>query len=198
MLIYGLAFGSAPRAKEKEGVAPGSNTAVAAQLQHSTRENLRLEREIQDLKRTQRHDAAARNRLVPALGETLHAPASSLSVSLAAQSALTSLGSSKQMKKLFQYELMTDVYLRDGKPQEALAKMFPSLLAAADSIVVMASPLYTKTHSHSQTGGRRRFWKNGGRYSLVRVLHLLIDTSTFSELFYCVWQFGSVLMKSTR
>ena len=119
-------------------------------------------------------------------------------MSLAAQSALTSLGSSKQMKKLFQYELMVDVYLRDGKPQEALGKMSPTLLAAADSIVVMASPLYTETHSHFQTGGRRRFWKNGGRYSLVRVLHLLIDTSTFSELFDCVWQFGSVLMKSTR
>ena len=83
---------------------------------------------------------------------------------------------------------MMDVYLRDGKAQEALGKMFPTL-RAADSIVVMASTLYTESHAHSQTGGRRRFWKNGGRYSLVRVLHLLIDTGTFSELFYCVWQF---------
>ena len=118
MLIYGLAFSSTPRAKAKEGVAPGSNTAVAAQLQHSNRENLRLEREIQDMKRAQRNDAA---RLVPPLGESPHAPASSLSLSLPAQSALTSMGSSKQLKNLFHYELMEDVYLRDGKAQEATA-----------------------------------------------------------------------------
>jgi hypothetical protein len=120
-------------------------------------------------------------------------------ISTSVQSALASLSSPTQVKRLHLIELALDAYQRDGKPQEALQKMFPTL-QKADALVVMLSVQYAQTHSLAQQGSRRRFLKNGGRYSLICILHcfLLIDPGTFFELFFCLRQCGSRLMKSTR
>jgi hypothetical protein len=143
--------------------------------------------------------AAARNVHEYSLLEASPHTSGPSAISTSVQSALASLSSATQVRKLHLLELALDAYQRNGKPQEALQKMFPTL-KEADALAVMLSAQYVQTHSYAQTGSRRRFLKNGGRYALIRILHcfLLIDPGTFFELFFCLWQWRSGLMKSTR
>ena len=84
----------------KEGVPPVDKSNVAAQLNSSNLENIRLQRQIQDLKRAERNNAArdVAAAVIPAeLPFYQHMlPVASASV----QSAISSLSTARQMKKL--------------------------------------------------------------------------------------------------
>ena len=146
----------------KEGVPPVDKSNVAAQLNSSNLENIRLQRQIQDLKRAERNNAArdVAAAVIPAeLPFYQHMlPVASASV----QSAISSLSTPRQMKKLCDKELIVDIYFRHGSEEQALMLTFPTL-SAPDAGVVMAAQPWTQHHSNSQKSSRRRYWKNGGR-----------------------------------
>ena len=144
----------------KEGVPPVDKSNVAAQLNSSYLENIRLQRQIQDLKRAERNNAA---RDVAAAVIPAELPFYQHMLPVASvQSAISSLSTASQMKKLFNKELVQDIYFRHGSEEQALMLTFPTL-SAPDAGVVMATQPWTQHHSNSQKSSRRRYWKNGGR-----------------------------------
>ncbi len=144
----------------REGVHPVDKSGIAAQLNRSNLENLRLQRQLQDLQPTGRN-TAARDVAAPVLpAELPQAIAHSVGFSAASvQSEISSLSSPKQIKKLFDKELSVDMYFRYGSEEKAPRLLFPTL-TAADAVAVMATQAWTQHHHNSQKASRRRYWKN--------------------------------------